>query len=82
MERGEMSEMIIRIIGRKQDPKKKVHTHYMLSDGHVYTREEILEMWRRRKLPGYHVCHRNEVEDVCDNPHTKENDNIDKQPLI
>ncbi len=74
--------MITRVIGRKEDPNKKVNTHYLLSDGHIYTREEIIEMWRHRLLPGYHVCRKNEVEDLCDNPHTKESDNINNQPLI
>lgn len=74
--------MIIRVIGRKEDPNKKVNTHYMLSDGQIYTREEIINMWRRRLLPGYHVCKRNGVEELRNNPHTKEGDNIDNQPLI
>ena len=74
--------MFIRVIGRKEDPNTKINTHYMLSDGYIYTREEIIDMWRHRLLPGYRVCKINDVEDICDNPHTKESDTIKNQPLI
>ncbi|MDD5454657.1 MAG: hypothetical protein PHW62_04070 [Candidatus Ratteibacteria bacterium] len=74
--------MTVRIIGRKEDPNRKINTHYLLSDGRLYTREEILEMWKRRLLPGYRICKRDDLDDICDNPHTKEDDNIDNQPLI
>ncbi len=74
--------MIIKVIGRKEDLDKKVNTHYLLSNGNIYTREETIDMWRRRLLPGYHVRNRNGVEELCNTPHTKESDNIDNQPLI
>jgi hypothetical protein len=82
MSRREDNKMTIRVIGRKEDSRKKVNTHYMLSDGRVYTREEIIEMWKHRLLPGYHVCRRNNREDLCNSPHTSEDDKIDKQPLV
>ena len=77
-----MTEMIVRVIGKREDPDNKIHTHYMLSDGKIYTREEVIEMWRKRLLPGYHLHERNGVKLLRDNPHTKEDDLIDNQPLI
>jgi hypothetical protein len=74
--------MIIQIIGRREDKEKGVNTHYMLSDGKIYTREEVIVMWRHRLLPGYHIDRRDGLEDLRDTPHTKENESINHQPLI
>lgn len=78
--------MAIRIIGRAED-HKKANTHYRLSSDSIgfesiVTRQLGVEMQKAGLLPGYHVMKVNEVEYLRDNPDTRKEDNIDKQPLL
>ncbi len=73
--------MPLRITGRRED-SNGANTHYRLSDGKIVTRADAVAMQRRGLLPGYHIIRVNGVEYLRDNPDTKEEDNIDNQPLI
>ena len=73
--------MALRIIGRREDANG-ANTHYKLSDGKIVTREEAVKMCKDGLLPNYHIYERDGVEYLRDNPDTREEDNIDSQPLI
>lgn len=73
--------MNLRIVGRKED-ENGANTHYKLSDGRIVTRAEAVAMYRRGELPGYHIITVDGIEYLRDNPDTREEDNIDNQPLI
>lgn len=73
--------MALRITGRRED-ENGANTHYRLSDGRIVTREEAVRMCRNGELPGYNIIEVNGVEYLRDNPDTREEDNIDNQPLI
>ena len=73
--------MALRVTGRREDAYG-ANTHYMLSDGKIYTRQEAVRMCRNGMLPGYNIYARNGVEYLRDNPDTRVSDNIDHQPLI
>ena len=73
--------MALRITGRRED-EKGANTHYRLSDGRIITREEGVHMNKEGKLPDYHIYPLNGVEYLRDNPDTREEDNIDNQPLM
>ena len=73
--------MALRITGRRED-ENGANTHYRLSDGRIVTREEAVRMCRDGLLPDYHIIVENGVEYLRDNPDTREEDNIDNQPLI
>lgn len=73
--------MALRITGRRED-ENGANTHYRLSDGRIVTREEAARMCRNGELPEYNIIEVNGVEYLRDNPDTREEDNIDSQPLI
>ena len=73
--------MALRITGRRED-ENGANTHYRLSDGRIVTREEAVRMCRNGLLPDYRIVVVNGVEYLRDNPDTREEDNIDNQPLI
>ncbi len=73
--------MALRITGRRED-ENGANTHYRLSDGRIVTRAEAVAMCERGELPGYHIYERNGIKYLRDNPDTREEDNIDNQPLI
>ncbi len=73
--------MALRITGRRED-ENGANTHYRLSDGRIVTREEAVRMCRDGLLPDYNIIVVNGVEYLRDNPDTREEDNIDNQPLI
>ena len=73
--------MALRITGRRED-ENGANTHYRLSDGRIVTREEAVIMCRNGELPGHNIIEVNGVEYLRDNPDTREEDNIDSQPLV
>ena len=73
--------MSLRVVGRRED-ENGANTHYKLSDGRIVTRAEAVAMCKRGELPEYHVIVVNGVEYLRDNPDSREEDNIDNQPLI
>jgi len=70
-----------KITGRRED-EGGANTHYEIDNDRIVKREEAVAMCRNGELPRYHIMERNGVEYLRDNPDTKEEDNIDHQPLI
>ena len=79
--KGGVIIMALRIVGRREDDDG-ANTHYKLSDGRIVTRAEGVAMCKRGELPGYDIIVVNNVEYLRDKPDTREEDNIDHQPLI
>ena len=76
----ELKNMALRIKGRGEDDGANIC--YKLSDGQIVTTAQGVAMQKRGELPGYNVITVKGVEYLRDNPDTREEDNIDSQPLI